>query len=124
MDISNLEKTMYRTNDVGYYAFLKWYDRYIEDLLYKQLYGNTSHEVSTEFNEIIAYRIENKKYVNTKKGRRKAKFYDFYISKPYFDTFRDFDFKNISPRKNTEIIKGEDGQYFAKITTLKFNKEK
>ena len=113
------EHKMYRTNDVGYYAFIKWYDLYIADMTFNSIDNNSSHEALNEYGEIIGYRIENKKYANTKKGRRKVKYYEYYVAKPYFEMLRDFDFSAFSPRKKTEIYQDDNGQYYAKVTTLK-----
>ena len=124
LDLSWYEKNMFRTNDVGYYAFIKWYELYIADMSFESAFGNTSHHALNEFGEVIGVRIEDKKYVPTKKGRRKQKFYHFYVSKPYFEMLKDFDFKSFSPRKKTEIIQEADGQYYAKITTIQFGSQK
>lgn len=117
MNIENLEEKMYRTDAVGYYAFVKWYDRYIDDLLYLNINNTTGTVVYTKYNEEIAYRIEKEKREN------EVQDYDFYVSKPYFDMLRDFDFENTSPRKITKIIETEVNgvkQYTAETTTLKY----
>ena len=109
--IKNLEKNYYRTTEVSFYTFLRWYEDYIEDVTYER----KSEDIFYVYNRLkksIGYIFSN-----CSEDEKKT----FYIDKNYFDIMVSFDFENTLPRQTREIIKTEkNGKQIQQLKTTKY----
>lgn len=107
----DLEKEFYRTNEVGFYTFIKWYRNYIEEVIYHN--EGEGLAVSNGY-KYIAYRIDS--LVDNEEDI-------FYVDKNYIDIMKDFDFSTVLPKRMEHIIKEEEEngktEYKLKITEYK-----
>ena len=93
-----LENTHYKTNELTFYTFLKWYEDYIEDLQYKKNFNSLL--VTNTFEKEVAILLYGK--------NNQLEEAEYYVVKTYFDMMRDFDFNLVSPRKIRQIITEEE----------------